>query len=87
MTLNEKQEMSREIKPSFWLRYMRAMKGMDKKGDVTPLSTFSPGALQKMFEEKVLPNFEKVSKEVRSLNKKKRKLLPSEADMADNSMH
>ena len=86
-TAKEQKEMSTEIKPSFWLRYSRAMKGIDNNGEVMPLSNFSPGALQKIFEEKVLPSFRNVSKEVAKLNKKKMKLSPAEADMADTRLY
>ena len=63
-----------EIKRRFWFKYTKTMRMMDKKSEVTPLSNLSPGALQRLWENKVAPNCLKLTKEVYNLNKKKRKL-------------
>ena len=63
-----------EIKRRFWFKYTKVMRTMDKKSEVTPLSNLSPGALQRMWENKIAPNWPKLTKEVYNLNKEKRTL-------------
>ena len=72
-------EMKGKIKTRFWFLYSRAMKGIDKRAEVIPLSRYSPGALQKVWEETVGPNSLKLAKEVHSMNRGQMKLLDVQA--------
>ena len=66
--------MKREINNSFWLKYVKSMRVVDKGSNVTQLNSLSPGALQKMWEKIVAPNIVKLSKEVFILDREKKKL-------------
>ena len=68
-------DMRGKIKPSFWVRYTKATRGIDKRAEVFPLSRCSPGGLQKMWEETIGPNSLKLAKEVHSMNIGEKKLL------------
>ena len=68
-------EMKGKIKARFWFLYSLAMRGVDKRAEVFPLSRYSPGALQKMWEETVGPKSLKLAKEVYQMNRRKIKLL------------
>ena len=57
------------MKTQYWHQYCRAMRGIDKRTDIIPLSRFSPGALQKIWEETVAPTSFKLAKEVYKMNK------------------
>ena len=46
----------REINHSFWLKYAKSMRVVDKGSNVTQLNSLSPGALQQMREKIVAPN-------------------------------
>ena len=73
-------EKTREITSGFWLKYMKAMRVVDKGSAVTPLSTFSPGALQRVWEKKIAPKCTKLSKEVYGLNFYRMKLEVGKAN-------
>lgn len=66
--------MKREINHSFWLKYAKSMRVVDKGSNVTQLNSLSPGALQQMWEKIVAPNVVKLSKEVFILDREKKKL-------------
>ena len=51
------------------------MKGIDKRAEVFPLSRYSPGAVQKIWNDIVGPKSLKLAKEVHSMNREKMKLL------------
>ena len=68
-----------KIDGNYWLRYSLAMRGMDKQAEVVPLSRFSPGGLQKVWEDSVAPIYVKLAKEVYDLNRGKMKMLTTEA--------
>ena len=59
-----------KIKPTFWFKYTKVMRGMDKRAKVIPLSRYSPGALQKLWEEVVAPllNVQRRAKQVETRN-------------------
>lgn len=69
-----------QITRSFWLKYMKATRMVDKRSEVIPLSTFSPGALQSVWEKTIARKCIKLSKEVHWLNKKRKKLEVTEAN-------
>ena len=73
-------EKTGEITRSFWLKYMKVTRMVDKRSDVIPLSTFSPGALQRAWEKTIARKCIKLSKEVHRLNKKRKKLEVTEAN-------
>ena len=73
-------EKTREITSGFWLKYMKAMRVVDKGSAVTPLSTFSPGALQRVWEKKIAPKCTKLSTEVYGLNFYRMKLEVGKAN-------
>ena len=64
-----------KIQRRFWFLYSKATRGIDKRAEVTPLSRYSPAALQKKWEENVGPNSLKLAKEVHGMDKKRRKML------------
>ena len=67
-------EMREKIHKNFWYLYGKATRGVDKRAQVTPLSWFSPAALQKIWEENVGPKSLKLSKQVHILDKYRKKL-------------
>ena len=81
--LKLKENVSGEITRSFWSKYTKVVRSMDKRSDITPLSTFSPGALQRVWESAIAHKCVKLSKEVFNLNSHKKKLGTSKANMLD----
>ena len=77
-------DMKGKIKTRFWFLYSQAMRGIDKRAEAVPLSKYSPGALQKIWEETVGPNSLELAKEVHMMNKGKMRLLDARtANMID----
>ena len=72
---NRQRDMTGQIETGFWLRYAKAMRGLDKRAQVIPLSINSPGALQKIWDETVAPNSLALAKEVHFMDRRKQKLL------------
>ena len=64
-----------KVKNDFWFRYTKIMRGVDKRAKVVPLSRYSPGALQKLWQETIAPNSLMLAKEVHSMNRGEMKLL------------
>ena len=62
-------EMRGKIHKNFWYLYGNATRGVDKRAEVTPLSWFSPAALQKFWNDNVGPMSLKLAKEVHILDK------------------
>ena len=67
-------EMKEKIHKNFWYLYGKATRGVDKRAEVTPLSWFSPAALQTIWEENVGPKSLKLSKTVHILDKYRKKM-------------
>ena len=61
-------DMTGKIKPEFWVRYAKAMRGVDKRAQVIPLSIYSPGFLQKVWDKSVAPNSLKLAREVHRMD-------------------
>lgn len=73
-----------KVNTSFWFSYSKVMKRMDKTAEVIPLSRFSPGAIQKVWEQYVAPNCRELAKEVHDMDRGGLKLLTTgAANMGD----
>ena len=68
-------DLREQVKIDFWLRYTKVMRGVDRRAKVVPLSRYSPGALQKLWQETIAPNSLMLAKEVHSMNRGEMKLL------------
>ena len=75
-----------EVKPAFWVRYSIAMKFLDAKANFKTLSSFSPGALQKIVRI-VAAKYPKISKEVFQLQRKNIRLNSYAADKVDDRIY
>ena len=82
---SRQRDMTGKIKPEFWVRYAKAMRGVDKRAQVIPLSIYSPGFLQKIWDESVAPNSLKLAREVHRMDRRYKKLLDIETANKNDS--
>ena len=85
--LKLKKNAAEEIKRSFWFKYTKVMRSVDKTSVTIPLSTFSPGALQGVWERAIAHKCVKLSKEVFTLSRDKMKLSTSKANRKDDRIY